>query len=113
MWTDIDRLKLILEVISRIEQYTSRGEEAFRQDELIQVWVAYHLEAIWEIAEHLSSSDFKDGIQLDLYEQVVVSHNILWLGIPFCLDSDFVWNIVELDLPDLKKRIQKILQEIE
>lgn len=113
MWTDTDRLKLILEVIARIEKYTSRGEEAFRQDELIQVWVAYHLEAIWEIAQHLSSSDFGDGIQLDLYGQVGVSHNRCWIGRPFIIESEFVWNIVELGLPDLKKRIQKILQEIE
>lgn len=41
-----ERLRDILDAIARIERYAARGWEAFQQDELIQVWIVYHMQII-------------------------------------------------------------------
>ena len=45
-----ERLRDILEAITRIEKYAGRGREAFEHDELLQVWVVHHLQMIGEAA---------------------------------------------------------------
>lgn len=45
-----ERLRDILEAIGRVEQYASRGGEAFDKEELVQVWMVHHLEVIGEAA---------------------------------------------------------------
>jgi uncharacterized protein with HEPN domain len=45
-----ERLRDILDAITRIERYTGRGRDAFEQDELIQVWIVHHLQIIGEAA---------------------------------------------------------------
>lgn len=39
MGDDRERLRHMLEAIARGEKYADRGEQAFRQDELIQNWI--------------------------------------------------------------------------
>ncbi len=41
-----ERLRDILEAIAKIQRYTARGREALEQDELLQVWVLYHIQLI-------------------------------------------------------------------
>jgi len=36
-------LQDILDAIARIERYAACGQETFEQDELVQVWVLYHI----------------------------------------------------------------------
>ena len=36
-------LQDILDAITRIERYTACGRETFERDELVQVWVLYHI----------------------------------------------------------------------
>jgi uncharacterized protein with HEPN domain len=38
-----EHLKDILEAIAKIERYAARGQETFKQDELLQVWVLYNI----------------------------------------------------------------------
>lgn len=45
-----ERLLDIQEAVERIERYAARGRAAFEQDELIQIWVLYHLQIIGEAA---------------------------------------------------------------
>jgi uncharacterized protein with HEPN domain len=40
--TDRERLADILEAIDKIDEQTGLGDERFRTDELVQVWLAYH-----------------------------------------------------------------------
>lgn len=54
MRQDSERLRDILEAITRIEQYAEQGKEVFDQDQLIQVWIAYHLQMIGEAARATS-----------------------------------------------------------
>ena len=48
-----ERLRDILDAITRIERYAARGRDAFDQDELIQVWIVHHLQIIGEAAAQL------------------------------------------------------------
>jgi len=47
-------LRHILEAGAHIEKYATRGEKAFRSDELIQNWTVRHLQIIGEAARALS-----------------------------------------------------------
>lgn len=42
MRSDHERLQDILEAIAQVEKYAIRGQEAFQQDELIQIWIVHH-----------------------------------------------------------------------
>lgn len=44
MRDDTERLRDILEAIERLQKYTRQGKTVFKQQELIQTWVIYHLQ---------------------------------------------------------------------
>ncbi|MEB3290625.1 MAG: HepT-like ribonuclease domain-containing protein [Leptolyngbya sp.] len=50
MRSNVERLQDIYEAILQIERYATKGEAEFRQDELVQTWIAYHLQIIGEAA---------------------------------------------------------------
>lgn len=54
MRDDKARLTDILEAIERIENYSIRGEEVFRSNELIQTWMVRHNQVIGEAARSIS-----------------------------------------------------------
>ncbi len=56
MRDDRQRLRDILEAIDRIQDRTGEGREAFEDNELLQVWVIYHLQVLGEAALHVSES---------------------------------------------------------
>jgi len=54
MRSDADRLRDILEAIEKIKARIPDGAAAFRQDELVQVWVIHYLQVIGEAARGMS-----------------------------------------------------------
>lgn len=54
MRDDRQRILDILEAIEKIEKYTGGGQAAFERDELVQIWVIYHLQIIGEAASKIS-----------------------------------------------------------
>jgi uncharacterized protein with HEPN domain len=48
-----ERLRDILDAIANIERYSVRGRGAFEQDELVRIWILYHLQIIGEAAAQL------------------------------------------------------------
>ena len=48
-----ERLQDILDAIAAIEKYTDLGRQLFDNEELIQVWIIYHLQIIGEAAIYL------------------------------------------------------------
>ncbi len=55
MRDDRDKLLDMLEAIEKIEERTGGGKDAFRRDEMIQVWVLYHVQVIGEAASRISA----------------------------------------------------------
>ena len=54
MRKDIERLRDIQDAITNIEKYANEGKEAFKENELIQIWIVYHLQIIGEAAASMS-----------------------------------------------------------
>ena len=107
MRDDRERLLDILEAIERIEKYTSKGREAFEDDELIQTWVVHHLEIIGEATRALSS-EIKQHYPKTPWSQIAGMRNIL-VNHYFGVDSSAVWNAVDRDLPSLKTQVEAML----
>ncbi len=110
MRSDRERLLDMREAIERIEKYTSRGREALRQDELIQVWVVYFLQVIGEAAHGLSDK-LRDQHAEIPWSKIIGMRNILAHRY-FGIDADIVWAAVDHDLPELKRHIESIVQAL-
>ena len=52
---DRQRLLDILEAVANLEKYASKGYEEFSSNELIRIWITYHLQVIGEAAANLST----------------------------------------------------------
>ena len=108
MRDDRERLFHILEAMERIEQRTAPGRDTFDQDELVQVWVVHHLQIIGEASRGLSSIFRQEHSDIP-WAQIIAMRNIL-VHDYFGIDVEEVWGAVEHDLPELKHRIEAILQ---
>lgn len=107
MRDDTERLQDILEAITQIERYAIQGQECFRTDELIQVWIVHHLQIVGEAAASLSEEFQAQHTEVP-WPAIIAFRNIL-VHEYFRIDLDTVWRIVERDLPALKHSAEKIL----
>ncbi|MGB2936751.1 MAG: DUF86 domain-containing protein [Phycisphaerae bacterium] len=110
MKDDKERLRDILEAIGRIEKHAARGHAVLETDELVQVWMVHHLQVIGEAARRLSD-DLRGRHPEIPWPQIIAMRNIL-VHDYFAVDLEEVWSAVERDLPDLKKKITAILDEL-
>ncbi len=102
-------LLYILEALLNIEKYAARGERAFCDEELIQVWMIYYIQVAGEAANQLSDS-FKSN-HLDIpWKGIIGMRNVL-VHQYFGLDLGEIWDTVTNDLPLLKVKIQELLDE--
>jgi uncharacterized protein with HEPN domain len=100
----------ILECILQIEEYTRSGKETFMGSRLIQDATIRNFEIMGEATKRLS-------------EQLRTTHsNVPWKQMAgfrdvlihdyLRVDRDEVWDVVASNLPDLRVRIEQILQEL-
>ena len=108
-----DRLYLIhiQESVERIERYTIEGKSAFFADSKTQDAVIRNLQTLAESTQRISNRlkarhPGVDWRSISSFRNVAV-HN--YLGI----DLKQIWDIVERDLPDLKRKIETILSELQ
>ena len=109
MRDDKERLRDILEAIAQIEKYAVQGEAEFQQNELIQVWIVHHLQIIGEASSSLSQA-LTDKYHRLPWAEIVAFRNIL-VHEYFRVDLKAVWKIIERDLPDLKIKVEEILED--
>lgn len=102
-----ERLRDILEAVGAIERYAVRGAEAFRCDELVQVWILHHLLVIGEAVARLGRDFHAQHPQVP-WIRIVAMRNVL-IHQYFGVDLDEVWNTVEGDLPVFKRSIEQLL----
>lgn len=110
MRNDHEKLKDILEAITRIERYAIQGREAFEESELIQNWFIQHLQIIGEASRSLSARTRDEHPEIP-WSGIIGMRNILAHNY-FEIDLDIVWNAVNQDLPSLKHGIEAILQQL-
>ena len=76
MRTDADRLRDILLAIAKIKERAASSLDAFKQDEMLQVWVIHHLQVVGEAARGISQG-VKDQCPEVQWPQIVALRNIL------------------------------------
>ncbi len=109
MRDDPERVLDILEAIERIEKVAVRGRAYFYNDEMAQVWVIHHLLILGEAVRGISP-EFRDRNPGIPWSDIIGLRNIL-IHHYFGIDRDAVWNVVEHDLPALKKQVQSLVLE--
>ena len=107
MRDDRERLRDVLEAIERIEKYAVRGREALEDQELLQAWVVHHLMIVGEACRALSA-EFRAKHPDEVWLLAAGLRNVI-VHEYFGIDLDVVWNVIEIDLPSLRKRVQEIL----
>ena len=108
-----DRLYLsnILECIQRIESYIHKGKRSFVRSTQIQDAVIRNLEVIGEAAKQTSNT-VKDTAPDIPWRRIAVLRDVLIHDYRRIV-LDEVWQVVEKDLPILKRRIQQIMESID
>ncbi|MFM6191089.1 DUF86 domain-containing protein [Planktothrix sp.] len=110
MRNDFEKLKDILEAITRIEKYAILGKTNFEEDELIQTWFVQNLQIMGEASRALSA-DFREQHPEIPWSQMIGMRNILVHNY-FEVDTEIVWSVIEQNLPELKTQIERILRTL-
>jgi len=106
--SDRERLLDIKEAIERILRYSDQGKQEFESSELLQTWVVHNLQIVGEAARRLSDSLKEQHAEVP-WKEIVAMRNIL-VHDYFAVDVDEIWNVVERDLPELKNKIDSVLE---
>lgn len=100
----------MLEAIEHIERYTSRGRSQFEQDELIQSWFTRHLQILGEAARLLPEDVRKLAPEVPWQKMIGMRH--ILVHDYFRIDTEIVWQVVEKELPPLKRSLQDLLSRM-
>lgn len=107
MRSDRDRVLDMLEAIAAVERYAARGEAAFRDDELVNVWIIHHLQVLGEAAARVTPA-FREAHPAIPWPGVVALRNLL-VHEYFGVDPGEVWTTVVRDLPPLRDALGEAL----
>lgn len=100
--------KHILDAIGQIEQYTLNiGKGEFLVNFMLQDAVVRKLEIIGEASRNISS-DVKEKFPDIPWRDIIAMRNKL-VHEYFSVDAETVWNVVQLDIADLKDYAQRVL----
>ena len=107
-----DRVYLfhIRDGLDRIERYLKKGKDNFFADTMVQDAVIRNLQTMAESSRYLSDSIKKSYPEAD-WKNISGFRNVLvhdYLG----LDLNQIWDIVEKDLPPLRKIIDKMIKKL-
>ncbi len=110
MRSDADRVSDILAAIAKIKERIVDSVDAFKQDEMLQVWVIHHLRVIGEAARGVSQS-LRDRHPDVPWPEIIALRNIL-VHEYFGLNMHQVWTMTQKDLPELEEKVQRIRSDI-
>ncbi len=108
MRDDNERLQDIIEAIEQLEKYARQGKTVFKQQELIQIWIFYHLQIIGEAARVISQ-ELKARYPNIPWRDISDLRNLI-IHEYFRVNLDIIWDIVQNDIPPLKQQIEAILK---
>ena len=100
-------LKRIMESIKAVEKYPAETPERIENDDMYQVWIIHHLTGIGEAANQLPTT-FRDQ-HTEIPWKKIIGFRHQAVHDYDAIDIPTVWFIVVHDLPDLKIRVQAIL----
>lgn len=106
--SDLLYLHHIQDAIQRIERHLADiSREEFFRSELVQDAVVRQLEIMGEAASHVSQEARQLGPEIP-WGQIVGMRNRL-VHAYFQVDLAIIWEIVQVDLPSLKLRVEDML----
>jgi len=109
---DQARINHILDAILELERYTaSYSEHNFFENSMLQSACIRQLEIIGEAAGRISEK-IKERSATIKWKELVGLRNIL-IHEYFGVDLQVVWEIIKLDIPQLKNEITILLNEIQ
>lgn len=98
----------ILDAISHIEEYSKNmTREEFLSNFLVQDAVVRNIEIIGEASKNISQPT-KDTLPDVPWRDIIAMRNML-IHEYFRTDGETVWNVIEIDLPNLKAYALRIL----
>ena len=106
-----ERLRDILEGIANIERYLDRGRAEFEKDELLQSWYLRQFQIIGEAVRGLPE-DVR-ALAPDVPWARIVGMRHILVHDYFEIDVDIVWDAVTHDVPELKPRIERLLDRLQ
>lgn len=108
-----DRVYLlhIRDAIQNILNYTEDGRDSFFADRKTQDAVVRNLEIIGEATKHLSQR-FKDA-HPDISWKPIAGMRDKLIHDYFGINLQLVWDVVERDLPTLKRKVAQLLDLLE
>ena len=107
MRRDRQRLLDVIEAIEEIEKYADRGKPAFEADDLLQTFIVHHIQILGEACRSISPELTANNPQVP-WSKIVGMRHIL-VHHYFRIDVDAVWNVVENEIPTLKRQIREII----
>lgn len=110
MRTDRERLEDILGAIAQIEKYTLKGKSSFEREKLIQDGVISQIVIVGEAVRAISPKLREQQPNLP-WAEMVAMRNIL-VHRYYEVNLEIVWLVVEQDLPDIKGKVEGILQTL-
>ncbi len=110
MRDDRELLKDMQEAIERIEKYVARGRDSLEGDELIQVWILYHLQIVGEAARSVSAELRQAHAEVPWSDIIGMRHVLVHRY--FGIDIDLIWTVIQDSLPELKRSIVGILRDL-
>ena len=97
-------IRHIYDCIQWIKEYAQAGQEAFFQDKKTQDAIIRNLEIIGQAVKDFGTDELSSSYPEIPWTQIAGTRNVLahqYLGV----DNELIWNIVELELPQLEKAI--------
>jgi len=111
MRDDSLRLQDVQEAIDNINRYANQGREEFDTNELVQTWIVHHLVIIGEAMRNVSVQLRSKHTEID-WAKIIGMRNFT-IHEYFGINYDIIWDTVEYDLPELKRHIEIMLQELQ
>ncbi len=109
--SDKIRMQHILDSISEIESYTQGASfSGFMQNSMMRFACIKQLEIIGEAAARLTGQ-IKQKYSKIHWREIIGLRNIL-IHEYFGVDEQIVWEIIQNDLPEFKKELEVVINEI-
>jgi uncharacterized protein with HEPN domain len=107
--TDRDYLTDMLKALRQVEKYAALGRARFQADELVQTFMIHQIQIMGEAARAVSEAVRVKTPEVE-WPVIIGMRNRLVHGY-FEIDVSRVWDTVELDLPKLRERIERLVKE--
>lgn len=102
----------IIESLTMIESYTRYvTQSGFKQGFLLQDAVIHRLEIIGDAAKNIPE-DFRNAHPEIPWKEIAGLRDIL-IHAYFQVNIDRVWNVMKHELPDIKRKLLKVVQKLE